>query len=245
MYLGLLTVFHPEPKEHIYLDIQLISSRDGRKWERVCDGGEGAGPLRSRDGGTPARVGDGGEAAERLPGRDGRKWERVGDRAPIIPVGRQNLDGDFGFNSPSSGPPVRVGDELWFYYSGRSYRHPVTGQGREPNKGAIGLAKLRLDGFVSMDSGREEGALTTRELRPAHTSLWINAEASRGEVRVELLDESGRPLAGYSREECMPLRGDGVRQQVAWKNNRSLPSGRAVRLKFYVRDASLYSFTIS
>ena len=37
MYLGLLTVFHPLPLTNIYLDVQLIASRDGRKWQRVGD----------------------------------------------------------------------------------------------------------------------------------------------------------------------------------------------------------------
>jgi len=37
MYLGLMTVFHPSPLDNIYLDIQLISSRDARRWQRVGD----------------------------------------------------------------------------------------------------------------------------------------------------------------------------------------------------------------
>src|SRR5262249_31358654 len=145
MYLGLMTVFHPQPLTNIYLDIQLISSRDGRK------------------------------------------WERVGDRTPIIPAGRMNVDWDFGFQSAASGAPVRVGDELWTYYSGRSYRHPVDGQEREPNHGAIGLAKLRLDGFVSMDAGEDEGVLVTKPLRFDASGLYVNADAAHGQLRVEII----------------------------------------------------------
>src|SRR5439155_26449306 len=37
IYLGLMTVFHPFPLDNIYLDIQLISSRDARRWQRVGD----------------------------------------------------------------------------------------------------------------------------------------------------------------------------------------------------------------
>jgi hypothetical protein len=202
MYLGLLTVFHPEPKDNIYLDIQLISSRDGRK------------------------------------------WERVGDRTPFIPVGRRNVDWDFGFNSPASGPPIRVDDELWFYYSGRAYRHPVEGQGREPNKGAIGLAKIRLDGFVSMDAGEREGTLTTRPLRFRGNALYVNAGAARGELQAELLGEDGRPLPGFTRADCDPIQADSVRRAVSWRGRSDLAAvaSQAVRVKFYLRDASLYSF---
>ncbi|MEO7650174.1 MAG: hypothetical protein ABIZ80_06880, partial [Bryobacteraceae bacterium] len=204
MYLGLLTVFHTIPLDNIYLDIELISSRNGRQ------------------------------------------WQRTGDRTPFIPVGRRNIDWDFGFHTPSSGPPVRVGDELWFYYSGRSYRHPVDGQGREPNHGAIGLAKLRLDGFVSMTAAEAEGALVTRPLQFQESGLFVNAEAARGELRVEVQDESGVVIPGFAKSDCLALNGDGVRQAVQWRSGSNLASlrGKAIRLKFYLRNASLYSFAI-
>jgi len=195
MYLGLVTVFHPEPLDNIYLDLQLISSRDGRS------------------------------------------WSRVGNRDPFLPVGRRDVDWDFGFHSPSSGPPVRVGDELWFYYSGRAYRHPVDGQGREPNKGAIGLAKLRLDGFVSMDAGDREGTLTTVPLRFNDPGLFINADAKNGQIRVEVLDEAGAAIEGLASGETL------TKDAIRWRaSDLSKLRGRAVRLKFYLRNASLYSF---
>lgn len=202
IYLGLLTVFHPKPLDNIYLDQQLISSRDGRE------------------------------------------WTRVGDRTPVLPVGRRNIDWDFGFNSPSTAAPARVGDELWIYYSGRSYRHPVDGQGREPNHGAIGLAKLRLDGFVSMDAGASEGTLTTRLLRASGAGLFLNADARNGEIRVEVLDEAGAPLRGFSRSDCVAMQQNSVHQRMMWKDSAAMPHDRPFRLKFYMRNASLYSFGV-
>ena len=198
MYLGLLTVFHPSPLDNIYLDLQLISSRDGRK------------------------------------------WQRVGDRSPVIPVGRRNIDWDFGFNSPSTGPPIRVGDELWFYYSGRSYRHPIDGkQGREPNKGAIGLAKLRLDGFVSMDAASEPRTLTTKPFTLDQPALFLNADASKGDIRVEILNQRGFTLS-----DALPIERNGVRQEIRWRNVPSLAAlrGKTIQLRFHVRNAALYSF---
>ena len=200
MYLGLLTVFHQESKDNLYLDIQLISSRDGRS------------------------------------------WRRAGDRAPVIPVGRRNVDWDFGFNSPASGTPIRVGDELWFYYSGRSYRHPVTGQGREPNHGAIGLGKLRLDGFVSMDAGPEEGTLTTKPISLSQPGVYVNADASRGSLSAEILDAAGQPLPGFSKNDCAPFTGNSVHQPLRWRRPLTTLAGKSIRLKFYLRQASLYSF---
>jgi hypothetical protein len=193
--LGLLTVIHPTPPSEVYLDVQLVSSRDGRT------------------------------------------WRRAGGRKPFIPVGRRDLDWDFGFNSPSSGAPIRVGDELWFYYSGRCYRHPVDGQSREPNHGAIGLGKLRLDGFVSLDSGDGEGVLVTRPVEVVASRLIVNADASQGEIRVELLDADGRPLPGFG---AASIRGDSVRHAV------DLPrlAGKSVRVRFTLSRASLYSFAL-
>jgi hypothetical protein len=44
LYIGLLWIFHIEPKGHLgggrdvgSIDIQLVSSRDGKEWNRVCD----------------------------------------------------------------------------------------------------------------------------------------------------------------------------------------------------------------
>lgn len=44
LYIGLLWIFHIEPRGHLgggrdvgSIDIQLVSSRDGREWNRVCD----------------------------------------------------------------------------------------------------------------------------------------------------------------------------------------------------------------
>jgi hypothetical protein len=201
MYLGLLTIFHPQPLTNIYLDIQLISSRDGRR------------------------------------------WERVGDRTPVIPAGRMNIDWDFGFQSAASGAPVRVGDELWIYYSGRSYRHPVDGQEREPNHGAIGLAKLRLDGFASMDAGEEEGTLVTKPLRVDEERLFVNADASHGALRVEIMDESGAPVNGFRKADALALDRDAIHSPVEWRgSNLGSLRGKTVRLKFYLRRAALYSF---
>ena len=38
----------------------------------------------------------------------------------------------------------------------------ILGQGDEPNHRAIGLARLRLDGFVSIDAGEAAGTLITQ-----------------------------------------------------------------------------------
>ena len=63
----------------------------------------------------------------------------------------------------------------------------------------LGLARMRMDGFVSVRAGREEGLLTTWPLRFDGGELWINADASRGSLQVEVLDLFGKPVPGPHR----------------------------------------------
>lgn len=104
-------------------------------------------------------------------------------------------------------------------------------EGGQRMQRAIGLATLRLDGFVSLSATGCPGTLTTKTLRLPGGSLFVNADV-RGELRAELLDSEGRVLAGYSAEDCVPIRTDGIRQMIRWDRAFRLDSlrGRAVRL---------------
>jgi len=130
------------------------------------------------------------------------------------------------------------------YYSGRAYRHPVDKQEREPNHGAIGLAKLRLDGFVSMDSDSNGGTLTTKPFRVSEAGLYVNADASKGELRVAIADASGAPIQGFTAKDCVPLERDTVRQRMVWEEcrpcsftwqNRSTNVSTEERIALFVR----------
>ena len=171
--------------------------------------------------------------------RDGVNWDRAGDREPFIPNGPPGSD-DAGEIFVARAPVV-VDDELWFYYSPSAVEHGVTGR-----SGPICLAKLRKDGFVSVDAGDDTGTLVTRPFRCDGGLLTINAAARGGLVGVAVLDESGTQHRGYSLHECALFDGDSVRQRITWKEKRSLDElqGRNIRLKFYLRNAKLYAFTV-
>ena len=169
--------------------------------------------------------------------RDGSAWERVGERKPFIPNGPAGSI-DSGEVYPAR-EPVPMGYELWFYYSGSASEHGVTGR-----SGPICLAKLRLDGFVSVDAGEETGTLVTKPFRCHGGRLSINAAARGGLVVVAVLDDGGIQHEGYGRVDCAPFDGDSVRQHITWRGKGSLDElrGRDIRLKFYLRSARLYSF---
>ena len=53
--------------------------------------------------------------------------------------------------------------------------------------------------------------------------LFVNADAREGEVRAEILDARGRSvLAGYSLENCEPMRGDRLDGELRWKGAADL-----------------------
>ena len=77
-------------------------------------------------------------------------------------------------------------------------------------------------------------------------SLHLNVDAPQGEVRGEILDAEGtQVLSGFSREECIPVRGDGLNVGLKWKKAEvSALAGKTIRLRFTLRNARLYAFWI-
>ena len=55
-----------------------------------------------------------------------------------------------------------------------------------------------------------------------------------------------KPLAGFSFDDCIPVRANSIDYTVQFKNGDSLDSlrGRPVRLLFEMTDADLYGFRI-
>src|SRR6185436_4938764 len=116
-----------------------------------------------------------------------------------------------------TGSPVRVGDELWLYYSCWDGDHLVWNRdGTTFYKGRTRIARtaravLRWDGFVGLNA-ESLGELVTKPLVPASSQLAVNAAATKGSVRVELQSEGGKPLHGYSLRDCQRLKGNDVSQ---------------------------------
>lgn len=104
---------------------------------------------------------------------------------------------------------------------------------------------LRLDGFVSARAPLSGGELLTKPLVFAGENLALNfASSAAGDVRVEIQDEAGKAIPGFSLEDCPPLFGDSVERTVSWKGGSDVSSlaGRGVRLRFVLRDADLFAY---
>jgi len=120
--------------------------------------------------------------------RDGFNWYRP-VRTAFIPVSEKYGDWNWGNVQSAGGCCLVVGDELWFYVSGRAGVKGNSGSGVS----ATGLAKLRRDGFASMDAPADtEGTLTTRAVQFGGKYLFVNADVDQGELRVEVLEKGPR-----------------------------------------------------
>ncbi len=174
--------------------------------------------------------------------RDGLHWAKVpfvneaGQPEVFIPNGREGGNGgrnDGGYICEFTQGPLRINDELIYYYGasswGKNHLDPVRLTG-----GGIFRARLRVDGFVSVDGGE----LTTKPLAFAGENLFVNAV---GPVAVELLDVDGKLLGRQI------LRGDSLAHKVlaGGRSMKQLAPAGVARLRFKIsEDAALYSFAI-
>jgi hypothetical protein len=104
---------------------------------------------------------------------------------------------------------------------------------------------LRIDGFVSVNAPLSGGELVTRPIRFKGDRLVLNYSTSAaGSIRIEVQDDLGRPLPGFALGDSPELYGDSIEQTMPWKNGSDLGrlAGKAVRLRFVLRDADLYAF---
>lgn len=186
------------------------------------DGGNQDGPLHVQLTGT----------------RDLRHWKRLGERMPVLSPG---ADGEWDSGCVyTCNRPIVVGDEIWLYYSGSNHGH----FGKVDSVSSIGLAIWRLDGFVSINANQEVGSLVTKPFVFSGNRLFLNATTEGGSITVEMQDETGTSIEGFTSADCIPVEGDSLRHEVAWKSGRNPGDlhGRAVKLTFKIRRAKLYSF---
>jgi hypothetical protein len=174
--------------------------------------------------------------------RDGFHWHRP-DRRPFNPVSEKQGDWNWGNVQSAGGGCLIVGDQLYFYVSARK---GIPGS-RSSGVCTTGLATLRRDGFASLDAADTQGTVTTRPIRFQGRYLFVNADVDGGELRAEVLDAAGQPIAPFTRDKCVAVREDATRAQVRWEGAEDLSrlSGQPVRLRFSLTKGSLYAFWVT
>lgn len=112
------------------------------------------------------------------------------------------------------------------------------------NSSALRRYTLRIDGFVSVNAPMSGGNLTTKLLTFKGSKLILNFSSSAaGGIQVEIQDETGNALPGFSLADCPELFGDSLERRVKWKSGSDLSAlnGKPVRLHFLIKDADIFS----
>ena len=185
--------------------------------------------------------------------RDLVHWERLHERKPWIGRGEPGSQDAAMVHYASI--PIRSGDTMYQYYSSGNYPHPsvdqkwateqlqLIAQKRRGPFQAVGLVTFRPDGYVGLEARSNGGVVTTKPVLMSDERLVCNVDASGGRVSVSVLDENGRAISGY--KKSADIASDEIECEVGFPEPLSRLSGRKVRLRFALENASLYSYTLS
>ena len=190
--------------------------------------------------------------------RDGVNWNNFNQEI-FIPLG---MEGEFDSKMTYifyGIVPSLNGREIYMYYNGFNWPHGwddgdhnhviLTEVGLDPKpvkKGIISRVVLRRDGFVSIHAPYEGGDFTTPPIRFQGNQLVLNIEnRSTGEVRVEIQDEQGKTIPGFSLDDCDLIHtANEINRPVTWNGKSDVKEleGKTVQLYFVMRDTDLYAF---
>jgi hypothetical protein len=225
-YFALVTMYHPITQT---LNLRMATSRDGKHWwfpDRV--------PCLDN-----APMGDYG---------GGMIWQTrnliIEDNNLYVYYGA--TEGPHRQIFDTQAPSVQVGPMETMIDHGAHFL---------PFNAALCRASWRLDrlyALISSAGGPTIGTATTKPASLQGRSLWLNLRTrppkksekpgfDEGYLQVELLDGDGKPLPGFTREDCAPLRGDHQEIQVSWTGGDKAPE-LAKSAKFYFKRAFLYGF---
>ncbi len=171
--------------------------------------------------------------------RDGETWER--ETQPFLD--RNPLPGTWDRAMAWGDDQLLVGDFTYVYYGGYRWGHKAERfSGRQ-----IGFAQMPRDRYVAYVAGAEPALLRTTARRlGTSVQFTVNAtvDPTEGELRARVLNDEGKPIAGFDFPDCRPVRGDRVNHPLAWSGQNASLRAKTVRLEFNLRHARLYAFDV-
>ena len=201
--------------------------------------------------------------------RNGHDWKHLNNRQYFI--GRGSFGKWDEFIAALTVPPIEVSGELRFYYGGAKNHHDWWFRGeaekldvpeawdRSKVGYGLGIATLRLDGYASLDSTSvRTGIVITRPFISKGTKLEVNAKClPGGYLTAEIVDINDRPLSNHDKSSCDVFTGDSIGHVFTWNGKADFPRAEVTRavypapeenrfrkIRFYMKNAELYSFTI-
>ena len=101
--------------------------------------------------------------------------------------------------------------------------------------------EIRKDGFACIMAGGEDEVMVTKPFIFEGTNLHLNFSTSAfGSIYIDLLDEEGNEIDGKTTFE---IYGDTIDRKISFADGSDFSeySGKAVRLRFRMRDCKIYS----
>ncbi|MEO5803302.1 MAG: hypothetical protein ABIR24_07205 [Verrucomicrobiota bacterium] len=168
--------------------------------------------------------------------RDGKNWTR--EREKFLD---RNLEKNAWDHSHAwIDEQLLVGTNVFLYYAGYKRGHKMN----RFEERQIGLITMPRDRYVARESGEEPGILRTPLLFLYGKKLSVNADASRGELKVQICDAAGKPIKGFSAKDFKPVTTDAVDAPLRWKRPLSEMNRKPVRLEFLLKNAQLFAFEL-
>lgn len=165
--------------------------------------------------------------------RDGVDWNRTFLEAWVRPgLDEKNWTDRNNMTAPGI---VETAPGEWSLYISEHYR------AKDNRLRRLVLPRHRL---ASVHADARGGEFTTRPLIISGGQLRLNYSTSAaGSLQIELQDEAGKPMAGFTLADMPPLYGDELEAVVKWKNQADLSAlkGRVVQLRCQLKDADLYA----
>ncbi len=179
--------------------------------------------------------------------RDGEIWNRP-SLEPIIPANQGSMEGAMSIYASVGVVPFGV--NRWAFPL-TQYHFPHNAGYRKHFKespgimaGGLYLATIREDGFMALET-EGQGECWTQVICFRGSKLLTNSWAPYGgRVLIELTDEKGNPVSGYTMDECDGAKGDVFNRAMSWKGKQdvSFLEGRPIRMHFKLIRARLHSF---
>ena len=165
---------------------------------------------------------------------NGLNWNRtrhvILTRRPPGTLGGGQIYGSYLMLDPKT-------EQIYLYAYGTLKQHGIIG-----GPTGILLYTLRKDGFVCLESPREQGYIQTKPFILDAPDVSLNISAPYGGVKIQISDINSNPYAGFTFDDFNEWRGDSLAISPSWRgHDLSELVGRAVSFEFLLNSAQVYA----
>ncbi len=140
---------------------------------------------------------------------------------------------------------IEYQDTVRFYSGAVRAPHGMESMIRVPGIAtkAIVMHQMRKDGWMYVQSKGHWAKMLTKPMAIFSDQVYLNARAPFGEIRYRLTDEKSTPIAGFTFEQCIPLKlNDHMKWPLRWTEGQlNQIKGKVVRLELEFHNARIYA----